>query len=180
GLGRGLPLRADWRGAVLMMHRVRPAGTGAFRPNRHLEITPGFLDDVLERLSQMRIPVVCLEEAADRLARGCTDRFAALTFDDGYRDNLVHAAPVMRRHGVPFTVFVATGMVDASANAWWMTLEEIVAAATTTDARPAGCGLLDTRDAKRKTAAFDTLVRAMWRFDEPGRDRAIREMADRH
>ena len=37
-------------GAILMFHRVRPAVGSAFQPNRGLEITPAFLDEVLTSL----------------------------------------------------------------------------------------------------------------------------------
>jgi peptidoglycan/xylan/chitin deacetylase (PgdA/CDA1 family) len=37
----------------------------------------------------------------------------AVTFDDGYRDNFQHAAPILRRHGIPAAFFVATGIVDS-------------------------------------------------------------------
>ncbi|NBQ40300.1 MAG: polysaccharide deacetylase family protein [Alphaproteobacteria bacterium] len=41
----------------------------------------------------------------------------AVTFDDGYRDNLRIAAPVLNKHQIPFTVFVCTGfMRDGSGN----------------------------------------------------------------
>ena len=37
----------------------------------------------------------------------------ALTFDDGYRDNLVIAAPLLAARSIPFAVFVSTGAVSA-------------------------------------------------------------------
>jgi peptidoglycan/xylan/chitin deacetylase (PgdA/CDA1 family) len=41
----------------------------------------------------------------------------AVTFDDGYRDNLTRAAPVLQRHGIPFTVFVCSAFLhDTSGN----------------------------------------------------------------
>jgi len=35
----------------------------------------------------------------------------SLTFDDGFRDNLTHAAPFLVNMGIPFTVFICTGSV---------------------------------------------------------------------
>lgn len=34
-----------------------------------------------------------------------------ITFDDGYRDNFIHAFPVMLDFNVPFAVFVSTGFI---------------------------------------------------------------------
>ncbi len=50
--------------------------------------------------------------------RSPDERVAVLTFDDGYRDNLVVAAPQLAREGVPATVFVVTGEVSNPAPSW--------------------------------------------------------------
>jgi peptidoglycan/xylan/chitin deacetylase (PgdA/CDA1 family) len=42
-----------------------------------------------------------------------------VTFDDGYRDNYDVALPILRRHGVPATFFIATDFVDRRRLFWW-------------------------------------------------------------
>ena len=43
----------------------------------------------------------------------------AVTFDDGYHDNLVHALPALRAAGIPATLFVSTGHVATGEGFWW-------------------------------------------------------------
>lgn len=42
----------------------------------------------------------------------------AITFDDGWRDNLEQALPIMRRHGVPAAVFICTGCMERGSLIW--------------------------------------------------------------
>lgn len=54
-----------------------------------------------------------LSEAVERLYRhDLPARAAALTFDDGYADNLAVAAPVLQELGLDCTFFIATGFLD--------------------------------------------------------------------
>src|SRR5919109_3247059 len=45
-------------------------------------------------------------------------RYVLLTFDDGYRDNVEEALPILTRHGLRATFFVATGFLDRREIAW--------------------------------------------------------------
>ncbi len=64
--------------------------------------------------------VLTVEELADRMRRNALPRNAlAITFDDGYRDNLTHAAPILARHGLPATVFVVTGSIETGEPLWF-------------------------------------------------------------
>jgi peptidoglycan/xylan/chitin deacetylase (PgdA/CDA1 family) len=115
-------------GAILTLHHVRPARRDAFQPNRLLEITPDFLETVVSRLRRADIDVISLDELARRLAeRVFRRRFVCLTFDDGYRDNLQHAYPILKRHGVPFALYIATSFPDRLGELWWVALEAVVA-----------------------------------------------------
>jgi peptidoglycan/xylan/chitin deacetylase (PgdA/CDA1 family) len=55
---------------------------------------------------------VSLARLAEMLARGeVSPRAAAVTFDDGYRSVYQLALPVLRRHGIPATVFLTSGFL---------------------------------------------------------------------
>jgi peptidoglycan/xylan/chitin deacetylase (PgdA/CDA1 family) len=115
-------------GAILTLHHVRPQRDAAFQPNRLLEVTPDFLEAVIVRMRRAGIDLVGLDEMHRRLAeRNYKRRFACLTFDDGYRDNLVHAYPILKRHAVPFAVYVATSFPDRLGELWWLALEAVIA-----------------------------------------------------
>jgi peptidoglycan/xylan/chitin deacetylase (PgdA/CDA1 family) len=58
--------------------------------------------------------------------RGRPGSRVAITFDDGYRDNLSAAKPVLTELGLPATVFVASSLVGSRSEAWWDEIERML------------------------------------------------------
>lgn len=114
-------------GVIFTLHRVEPDPGHDFWPNKILSITPDFLKTVIERCLSAGLDVVSLDEMAARLEAGETERrFAVFTLDDGYKDNLEHAAPVFRDYNCPFAIYLCSGLPDGDAELWWLALEEII------------------------------------------------------
>jgi peptidoglycan/xylan/chitin deacetylase (PgdA/CDA1 family) len=163
-------------GCIFMLHHVRPSREAAFQPNRHLEITPKFLRATLAHLRSRGVDIVTMDEMHRRMSeRDFSRRFAAFTFDDGYRDNRDFALPVMREFDAPFTVYVTSDFAQATGNLWWVALEMVIAKATTVEATIDGVpSRLDTSTLPAKNAAFERLHD--WLRALPGRDDLAREI----
>lgn len=60
-----------------------------------------------------------IDAALDRLWSGrLTTPTACVTFDDGYRNNMELGLPVLQRHGVPATIYLATGLIGTGEILW--------------------------------------------------------------
>ena len=115
-------------GSILTLHHVRPARPEGFQPNRLLEVTPDFLERLVRRLARARIDVVSLDEMHRRFIEGdFKRRFVCLTFDDGYKDFLRWAYPVLRKYNLPFAMYIATSFPDRLGELWWVALEAVIA-----------------------------------------------------
>ncbi len=121
-----------WRGlgAVFMLHRVveTAAEPHDFAPNRTLEVTTDFLDEVIVRVRSLGYEIISLDDVGKRLRTGGPGPFVAFTFDDGYKDNVDLALPIFEKHNAPFAVYVTSDLPDGIADLWWLTLEASIAA----------------------------------------------------
>ena len=114
-------------GLILTFHHVHPDPVPEFSPNAHLSIHPEFLEQVIQLLRSRNFDIIALDEARARILEPVQGaRFAVLTFDDGYRDTLEHAVPVLQKHGTPYSVYFAPGLIDHSADLWWEGIEALV------------------------------------------------------
>lgn len=104
-----------------MYHRVAEVNSDPWS----LGVTPRHFAEHLEVLRKLGRPVPLRRLSRALLDADFSDRPVALTFDDGYADNLHAAKPVLERHDVPATVFVASGYVGGH-EFWWDELERLL------------------------------------------------------
>ena len=108
-------------GEIWMLHRV--VEQRSEKPEqRELEVTPEWLEQKILEYKQKGytfIPIDDLSSLSTKHSSLSTKRFICVTFDDGYRDNYTLAYPLLKRLGVPFTVYVTTGFIDDRLPMWW-------------------------------------------------------------
>ncbi len=171
-------------GLIFTLHHVRPepAEPKSFAPNRILEVTPEFLDAVLDQVEDAGLDVITLDEAVERLEQSEAKRFVCFTFDDGYRDNLQYAYPMFKRRRLPFTLYVPTNYPDGHGELWWMALEEIVARTNDGIAvdRDGETWRLPTATPADQERAFEQVYWWLRALDEEAQRRAIRALAERY
>src|SRR6266545_5158338 len=108
GESRGL-LRADGhaepRLRVLMYHKVND------RPGNVVTVSPTLFTEQMAQLRELEYTVVDLHQVIAHYREGgpLPPRPVLITFDDGYRDTLENALPVLRDHAYPAVMFVPIG-----------------------------------------------------------------------
>lgn len=106
------------RVVVLMYHRVLPDGADTFS-EESIVVTPWTFARQLRFLKRFFRPL-SLDELTESLQTGwqLPSRGVLVTFDDGWRDNVTYALPLLREHEVPAVVFLATDFVGTDSCFW--------------------------------------------------------------
>jgi len=124
--------------------------------------------------------VLPLNEAVLRLQRGnLPPRAAAITFDDGYADNLTCAHPILRKHGLPATFFIATGFLDGG-RMWNDTIIESVrgTALPEIDGAFLGLGALPLNSIADKRSALAKIIPAAKHLPVEQRSEAVARISE--
>ncbi len=95
---------------VLMYHKVNDV------PENPISVPIGLFDEQMSVLRELGYVVVSLDDVLDHVAglRPLPPGAVLITFDDGYKDILENALPVLRSHGYPAVIFVPIGYLDDS------------------------------------------------------------------
>jgi peptidoglycan/xylan/chitin deacetylase (PgdA/CDA1 family) len=175
GVSSALALRYRGRGAIFALHSV--VDDSASHPDETLRCPVSRLEATLRWLKHRGVDFVSLDQAMQRLGRPRDAPFAVFTFDDGYADNLTHALPIMERFNAPFTVYVTTGMITRTIDAWWFGLAALIRARDQIELP--GFGWFNCSGARRKKRAFATIEASVHRdFGLLARVRALIEASN--
>jgi peptidoglycan/xylan/chitin deacetylase (PgdA/CDA1 family) len=110
------------RAVIVMFHEVQQDPRSELMTGTSVEL----FEYSLSWLKREGWTIVSLEECLERLARNDRSRrYAVITFDDGYRDNVSVALPILERHNAPFMMYVPTAALTRTMQSWWLGLREL-------------------------------------------------------
>jgi glycosyltransferase involved in cell wall biosynthesis/peptidoglycan/xylan/chitin deacetylase (PgdA/CDA1 family) len=129
--------------AVLAYHRIGDPSQG---PPGMVSATPRGFERQMRVLASWASPVPLEQTLAARLPR----RAVAVTFDDAYADFAEYAWPVLRRYGIPVTLFVPTAYPGSpDTRFWWDRLHAALECASEPLTTPLGRLRLDSPSRRR-------------------------------
>jgi peptidoglycan/xylan/chitin deacetylase (PgdA/CDA1 family) len=178
---------------ILTYHRV----TELTRDPQLLAVAPSRFSEHLELLRREWHPIG-LRDLAKAIAAGRVPRRAVcVTLDDGYRDNLINAKPLLERADIPATVFIASGALDDDAVALSDEIETLLLGASappahvrvtvdnveqewtlgtytaSQEARDRGWNVLDPQDPSPRHSAYRVLHAQLHRLGAAARRSAL-------
>jgi len=156
---------------VLAYHGVTAASEGPLSNRRRLHVPQSLFEDHLRLLNE-RWPPISLSGLRESLAggRALPRRAAVVTFDDGYRNVLTVAVPLLQRYAVPAALFVLTG--GRPRRLWLDRLEAAVASTSVAHLEWGGRGMPLASSADRQTAT-DVLAAELEGMEGERREEAL-------
>jgi peptidoglycan/xylan/chitin deacetylase (PgdA/CDA1 family) len=159
-------VRRERKFQVLVYHRVHDDDDPMF-PAVPVKVF-GRQMEILKR----RFRVLGLEEALDAMESGGLPRSAVVvTFDDGYRDNYLHAFPILEAMSIPATIFLATEAIGSGKALWHDRVFDAFrrTAASSVELAELGLGKLSWTSNPEKRSAMRRFLRALKALDGKSR-----------
>lgn len=103
------------KAVVLVYHRVADLASDPL----FLAVRPETFESHVRALKE-RFEIVSAQELINRIKHhALKGKELAITFDDGYKDNMTEALPIAEKYQVPITIFITTGIFDSAAPFSW-------------------------------------------------------------
>lgn len=145
-------------------------------------LRPKDLDELLTKLLEDGFSFVTLDQAFSK--EKLPSKSICFTCDDGFADNLLYGAPIFRKHGVPYAIYLPTGLVERRQ----ISLEAVAEYIKNhpnwkSTAVPADCRAKDPENAGKQAIRFiahaatlDETIRAKERFLQDNQTNLMEEM----
>lgn len=110
------------RALVLYYHRIAAPALDPWQTS----VSPSTFEEHLDFLAS-ELRVISLGDLAEAHRRGkIPDRSVAITFDDGYVDNLEQGLPRLERRSLPAVFYIPTGLIDRPGAPWWDEIADLL------------------------------------------------------
>ena len=123
-VGRWTRSQITGKGLILLYHRISDPAHEKTPDIFSLCVTPQHFSEQMELLREWFTPVSLESMVVGIRENNLPSRAIAVTFDDGYADNLHFAKPILEKFKIPATVFVISGILGK--DFWWDTLTQII------------------------------------------------------
>ena len=177
---------------ILMYHRVLE---DAYASDEYTQPAIAVSVQTFERQMEYlakNYTVVPLTHAADMLRTGrpLPRKCAVITFDDGWRDNYVHAYPILRRLKLPATIFLTTDYIDSDLKFWFLQVgflltegtlsaQELVDACVEAQLVEGTTSSIDRVHLEAVATHRDKFINYLKRFDSRGTEQIITQLVRR-
>ena len=113
------------KGAILMYHRILPDEKIGEDLDLGLAISCSNFENQIKMLKS-RFKIYSMDEFVDNLKKEKNEFMLTITFDDGYKDNLLYALPILEKFEVPALIYITTNFLEQNVDLWWYELMKFI------------------------------------------------------
>tara|TARA_Y100000741_G_C18201205_1_gene537655 strand:- start:155 stop:1159 length:1005 start_codon:yes stop_codon:yes gene_type:complete len=113
------------KGAILVYHRVVKDEEMEEELELGLTVSRSNFEKHIKEIKS-KYKICSMDEFVKNLKKKTNEFMVAITFDDGYKDNLYQALPILTKHEVPASIYVTTRFLNQEVDIWWYELGEVI------------------------------------------------------